>query len=109
MLTSRSAPQQTEQMFSPLAGQNLFTLRLLQIGQVNERSLGLAQLPLRQSSYYAIVPAGSSPGSTLRLGAPSITRAPHASPRSRKGSQPTLPLVHLQGWLSLWTIRAPQT
>jgi hypothetical protein len=35
MLTSRSVPQQTEQMFSPLAGQNLFTLRLLQIGQVN--------------------------------------------------------------------------
>jgi hypothetical protein len=35
MLTSRSVPQQTEQMFSPLAGQNLFTLRLLQIGQDN--------------------------------------------------------------------------
>jgi hypothetical protein len=59
-------------MFSPIAGQNLFTLRLLQIGQVNERSLGRAQLPLRQNSYYAIVPAASSPGSTPRLGAPSV-------------------------------------
>jgi hypothetical protein len=109
MLTSRSVPQQTEQIFSPLAGQNLFTLRLLQIGQVNERSLGRAQLPLRQKSYYAIVPAASSSLSTFRLGSPSITRAPHASPRSHEGSQPTLPLVHLQGWLSPWRIRAPQT
>jgi hypothetical protein len=34
MVTSRSVPQQTAQMLSPLAGQNLFAFRLLQIGQI---------------------------------------------------------------------------
>jgi len=40
MVTSRSVPQQTAQMLSPLAGQNLFALRLLQIGQINRWLLG---------------------------------------------------------------------
>jgi hypothetical protein len=34
MVTSRSVPQQTEQITSPLAGQNLFGGRFSQIGQV---------------------------------------------------------------------------
>jgi hypothetical protein len=33
MLTSRSVPQQMEQMLSARAGHNRFALRLLQIGQ----------------------------------------------------------------------------
>jgi hypothetical protein len=33
MVTSRSVPQQIEQIFSVRAGQNRFALRLLQIGQ----------------------------------------------------------------------------
>jgi hypothetical protein len=33
MVTSRSVPQQTAQIFSPLAGQNRSAFRLLQIGQ----------------------------------------------------------------------------
>jgi hypothetical protein len=35
MVTSRSVPQQTEQIVSALAGQNRFALRFWQIGQVN--------------------------------------------------------------------------
>jgi hypothetical protein len=35
MVTSRSVPQQTEQMFVALAGQNRFALRFWQIGQTN--------------------------------------------------------------------------
>jgi hypothetical protein len=34
METSRSVPQQTAQIFSPFAGQNLAALRFSQIGQV---------------------------------------------------------------------------
>jgi hypothetical protein len=34
METSRSLPQQTAQIFSPLAGQNLSALRFSQIGQI---------------------------------------------------------------------------
>jgi hypothetical protein len=40
MVISRSVPQQTAQMLSPLAGQNLFALRLLQIGQIKRWLLG---------------------------------------------------------------------
>jgi len=35
MVTSRSVPQQIAQMLSPLAGQNLFAFRILQMGQIN--------------------------------------------------------------------------
>jgi hypothetical protein len=35
MVTSRSVPQQTEQMLSARAGHSRFTLRLLQMGQAN--------------------------------------------------------------------------
>jgi hypothetical protein len=35
MVTSRSVPQQTEQIVSALAGQNRFALRFWQMGQVN--------------------------------------------------------------------------
>jgi hypothetical protein len=40
MDTSRSVPQQIAQMLSPRAGQNLFALRLLQIGQIKAWLLG---------------------------------------------------------------------
>lgn len=39
MVTSRSVPQQIEQMFSPLAGQNRFALRFWQMGQDKQSSI----------------------------------------------------------------------
>jgi hypothetical protein len=36
MLTSRSVPQQGEQIFSPFAGQNRFGFRFSQIGQLTQ-------------------------------------------------------------------------
>jgi hypothetical protein len=71
MVTSRSVPQQTEQMFSPFAGQYLFALRFWQIGQANDFSQR-ARLTefcgIRPTSFYEIPCGEANLGEQARNG-----------------------------------------
>jgi hypothetical protein len=54
MLTSRSVPQQIEQIVSPLAGQKRFALRFWQIGQINSDLTRRSLARPMEGRYYAI-------------------------------------------------------
>jgi hypothetical protein len=58
MVTSRSVPQQIEQMVSARAGHNRLAFRLLQIGHVNVFSCGDAETKIMPQIHHA-VPQGA--------------------------------------------------
>ena len=70
MVTSRSVPQQIEQMLSARAGHNRFAFRLLQIGHVNGDSSSLPGIPSGRR-------AGASPPPGRRARQVEVTATPH--------------------------------
>jgi hypothetical protein len=54
MVTSRSVPQQIEQMLSARAGHNRLAFRLLQIGHVNVFSCGDSETKIMPQIHHAL-------------------------------------------------------